>query len=178
MVCAVSLTSAMPVVLLPGSIFTHKGCHALSASRRSTILIVKGTSRWTRARPRASKTRARFSLHGIKGVPRLSNTNTAMVLLSKGALTGLVTEARRLLSPRQCCTAAYPCGPFRADPQRVCNRRFQGLELRKHSRVSLATSVQRSRAQRRRLVNLEPSGLLLQAPAFRPGSLTGQPPQV
>ena len=33
----------------------------------------------------------------MKGVPRLSNTNTAMLLLQSDALTGLVTEARRLL---------------------------------------------------------------------------------
>jgi hypothetical protein len=44
---------------------------------------------WTRARPRASSNLARFSVHGIKGLPLLSKTNTA--ISKSSALTGLVT---------------------------------------------------------------------------------------
>ena len=51
--------------------------------------MVNGTIRWIRARPRANKTRARRSEHGIRGLFLRSNTNTAIQpSLTQTALTG------------------------------------------------------------------------------------------
>ena len=60
-------------------------------------------------------------------------------------------------------------GPFRTDPELVCNLPFQSSELRKHSLVGRLTSVQRL------LSNAPESGLVnqaygvLQASPFREG---------
>ena len=66
------------MVLLPGAAATLTGCSTEFSTRRSTSRIVNGTMRCTRARPRSSNIRARFSEHGISGFFRLSNTNTAI----------------------------------------------------------------------------------------------------
>ncbi len=73
-----TLTRAMPVTTEPGSIFTASGCSTLSPTVRSTSRMAKGARRCTRARPRSSNCRARFSLHGISGLLFLSRTNTAI----------------------------------------------------------------------------------------------------
>ena len=76
-----SRTKAKPVVLLPGFSLMRSGCSAQDTALRSMSRITKGTKRCTRARPRASSSLARFSVHGITGAPLKSNTKTDTVAL-------------------------------------------------------------------------------------------------
>jgi hypothetical protein len=84
------------VVLLSGSILIRTGCTTDSSTVRSTRRIVNGTSRCTRARPRSSNSRARFSEHGISGRFRLSRTNTAKFDTSLDLLPRLKAVDSRL----------------------------------------------------------------------------------
>ena len=112
-----SRTRARPVPFDPGSACSRNGCRVESSCSRSTNRMVNGTIRCTRARPRSSINRARFSEHGMSGLLLLSNTNTAISV--SFALTGLVTLTLRPISPRECLQPAPACaaaGTFGALP--------------------------------------------------------------
>ena len=120
------------VVLLPGSIFRDKGCKLQCPALTSTKRMTKGTSRCTRARPRASKSLARFCVHGITATPCRSNTNTLKPFLQNKLLSfqqparkGLVTHTFRCVSPRPCCSPAWMTGPFRAYPMACLHHRLR-----------------------------------------------------
>ena len=107
---------------------------------RSTSRITNGKTRCTRARPRSRSNLARFSVHGMTGLPHRS---TQKLPIPSPKILPLRALLRRLsaVSLRRCCNAAsglLPCDrPFRAYPTLVCICRFQSLGLRKYLKVSL-----------------------------------------
>ena len=105
-----SRTRARPVPFDPGSACSRNGCRVESSCNRSTNRMVNGTIRWIRARPRANKTRARRSEHGINGLFLRSNTNTAIrsSLAPKPPLRAPVTRVSPPISPRECQQPAPP----------------------------------------------------------------------
>ena len=108
------------------------GCKAESSTRRSRSLMTKGTTRWTTALPRASKSLARLGVQGMSGFLCLSNTKTMNIYSFPlaGPLTRLSDESRQAFlncSSRPwwkglLCSEhrPYPCGTF--NPERQLHR--------------------------------------------------------
>ena len=99
-----------------------------------------------RALPRRRSKRARFSVHGINGLFRLSSTSTIVLQIpypQNFALTGLVTDTVAMplhLSPRECMRPAPAFAAetiFDALPFASMIDPFQGPGLRKHPGVGL-----------------------------------------
>ncbi len=102
--------------LLPGSSLMRSGCSAQSLCVRSTRRITNGRTRCTRARSRASNNLARFSLHGINGLPLRSRTKTATLILSSTTTGGRPARViRYCLSPPGDCPYG-PCNGSLAAP--------------------------------------------------------------
>ena len=161
-----SRTTAIPVVLLPGSIFTRTGW--VSPPMRSFRRMVKGARRTTTARPRCNSNRARFSEHGISGFFCLSKTKTAMSCLQIRAPTGLVTEPCGSLPSGLLATGsrlAAAIRTFGALPFASMILIFQCPGLRKHPGVGLNDLLPTERIGYR----FPWSTQLLQAPPFRAG---------
>jgi hypothetical protein len=162
----------MPVVLLPGSSLMRSGCNAQESTVRSTSRITNGKTRCTRARPRSRSSLARFSVHGITGLPCRSSTKTGTPSPVKNrALTGLVTSPCGDL-PSTMLQRSFGIAPLR---QTVSCLPYACLHLplsepgtKEAFRGESSTSLQRSG-----LVTAssgQPSlSVSFQAPAFRPG---------
>ena len=94
----------------------RSGCRAQSLCIRSTRRITNGSTRCTRARSRASNNLARFSLHGINGLPLRSRTKTATLILSSTTTGGRPARViRYCLSPPGDCPYG-PCNGSLAAP--------------------------------------------------------------
>jgi len=117
--------------------------------------MVNGRRRWTTARPRCNRMRARRSLQGISGFLRRSRTKTTGAPPSSrsGPLAGRplrglcdgIGLALPIRSPRPCHRPAHPAARLVPLPTGlVCCGRFQSPGLRKHPGVGLGPWRQRS----------------------------------
>ncbi len=120
--------------LEPGSILSARGWSVESCTRRSRSRMTNGLTRWTTARPRASKRRARLGVQGISGCLSRSRTNTMICSFRKVPVRGCLTALGRLSQDAPLAHVRQACShpehtPY---PERTFNpgRQSQGLRRR------------------------------------------------